>query len=235
MTSPNAPRATAVDTTFGGETLTLLAQKAVVWAREKTLLVADVHLGKAASFRAAGIAVPSGHSRDDVARLSALVDTHAISHLVVLGDLVHNAASYTSALDETMRAFASAHPALKKTLVIGNHDSAAGEPPACWGIRCIEDDFRLEPFMCRHAPTSKAFDDETGELSLAGHIHPAARLSTARETLSLPCFWQRPHELVLPSFGSLTGRYLVEATSSDVTFVVTAQQIFRMPSSPSRG
>lgn len=226
---------TAIETQFGGETLTLLAQKAIVWAREKTLFVADVHLGKAASFRAAGIAVPSGHSRDDVARLSALIDAHAISHLVVLGDLVHNAASYTPGLDETMAAFAASHPRLRKTLVVGNHDNSAGLPPLSWGMDCIPDDFRLVPFMCRHAPLNEASDDAANRPSLAGHLHPAARLSTGREALSLPCFWQRSHTLVLPSFGSLTGRYTVVPAPTDVTFVVTTQQIYRIPNSPSRG
>jgi uncharacterized protein len=217
----------AIDIEFGGEALTLLAQKAVVWPRERTLFVADVHLGKAASFRAAGLAVPSGHSRDDVAKLSALIAAHDVAHLVALGDLVHNAASYTAALDETMRAFAATHPALKKTLVIGNHDSKAGVPPISWGFYCTEDTLRLLPFDCRHDPFNGANGDKVVGFSLSGHLHPAAWLRTAREAVNLPCFWQRKSQLVLPSFGSLTGRYTVEPAADEVTFVVTAQQIFR--------
>jgi uncharacterized protein len=219
----------AIEIDFGGERLTLLAQKAVVWPREKTLFVADVHLGKAASFRAAGIAVPSGHSKDDVARLSALIETHSISHLVILGDLVHNRASYTPALDATMRDFARAHPRLKKTLVVGNHDSHAGRCPVEWGLDHAEDNLSINPFLCIHAPEDWVEASVGQTFGLAGHLHPAARVATARESLALPCFWQREHLLVLPSFGSLTGRYVVNATPSDVTFVVTGQQIFRLP------
>ncbi|MGL5003004.1 MAG: ligase-associated DNA damage response endonuclease PdeM [Casimicrobium sp.] len=222
----------AIDIEFGGETLTLLAQKAVVWAREKTLFVADVHLGKAASFRAAGVAVPSGHSKDDVARLSALVQAHDIAHLVVLGDLVHNRASYTPWLDEAMLAFATNHPALKKTLVIGNHDSAAGIPPIQWDFECIEDDLLIDPFTAVHAPVNWALDCRVQEqkiFRLAGHLHPATWLRSAREAVNLPCFWQSPTQLVLPSFGLLTGRYTVEPAAEDVTYVVTGQQIFRVP------
>ena len=224
------PATSAIDTIFGGERLTLLAQKAVVWPRERTLFVADVHLGKAASLRAAGIAVPSGHSRTDVARLSALIQAHDIAHLVILGDLVHNRASYTAALDETMRAFAAAHPAMKKTLVVGNHDSSAGECPVSWGIDQVEEHFSLAPFLCIHAPESWPKSEIAGPHGLAGHLHPGARLQTARESLALPCFWQQSRLLVLPSFGSLTGRYMVTPNANDVTFVVTGQQIFRLPS-----
>jgi uncharacterized protein len=226
---------TAIDIEFGGETLTLLAQKAVVWSREKTLFVADVHLGKAASFRAAGVPVPSGHSKDDLARLSALIDDHAIAHLVILGDLVHNRASYTPALDQAMHAFAATHPKLKMTLVIGNHDESAGLPPVEWGIECINNYFSISPFIAVHAPyigvKSDVANGESG-FRLAGHIHPAAWLRTPREAINLPCFWKSKHQLVLPSFGSLTGRYTVEPQAGDVTFVVTTQQIFRIPESP---
>ena len=41
-----------------GERLVLLPEKAVFWPSEKTLIVADLHLGKTAAFRAAGIGVP---------------------------------------------------------------------------------------------------------------------------------------------------------------------------------
>jgi uncharacterized protein len=221
---------------FGGEALTLLAQKAVVWAREKTLFVADVHLGKAASFRAAGLAVPSGHSQDDIARIEQLVHTHEIEHLVVLGDLVHNRASYTPALDVAMSGFARRHRQLKKTLVLGNHDNNAGGPPTYWGFTCIDDYLRLKPFRCLHEPiigaiAAKVVDDGQW-FALAGHIHPAAWVRTAKEALNLPCFWQSKAQLVLPSFGRLTGRYIIEPQADDVTFVVTGQQIFRNPTPP---
>jgi uncharacterized protein len=236
---PRVKRRSEIDIEFGGETLTLLAQKAVVWPREKTLFIADIHLGKAASFRAAGLAVPSGHSQDDIAQIEQLVLAHDIAHLVVLGDLVHNRASYTPSLDAAMRAFVMRLPRLKKTLVIGNHDSSAGHPPMEWGFQCIEDFLRLTPFHCLHEPKNWAINgkvtekrpllDETASCALAGHIHPAAWVRTAREAVNLPCFWQSRTQLVLPSFGKLTGRYIVEPHAVDVTYVVTGQQIFRNP------
>jgi uncharacterized protein len=211
----------AIDVEFGGEMLTLLAQKAVVWAREKTL------------------AVPSGHSQDDIARIERLVQVHDIAHLVVLGDLVHNRASYTPTLDAAMRGFAQRRPQLKKTLVLGNHDNHAGGPPIQWGFDCIKDFLRLKPFHCLHEPfdganthmaNQTALDGEANAaFALAGHIHPAAWVRTAREALNLPCFWQSKTQLVLPSFGRLTGRYIIEPSADDVTFVVTGQQIFRNP------
>src|SRR5262249_50769057 len=42
---------------IAGERVTLLAERAAYWQRTRTLLVADTHFGKAATFRAAGIPV----------------------------------------------------------------------------------------------------------------------------------------------------------------------------------
>lgn len=43
-----------------GQTLWLLADKALYWPARHTLLVADVHIGKAASYRALHQPVPRG-------------------------------------------------------------------------------------------------------------------------------------------------------------------------------
>ncbi len=49
-----------------GEDLVLLAERAVFWPAKKALFVADFHLGKAASFRSAGIPLPSGTTTENV-------------------------------------------------------------------------------------------------------------------------------------------------------------------------
>ena len=49
-----------VETDIADERVTLFADRALFWPRESALLIADLHLGKADTFRAAGIALPSG-------------------------------------------------------------------------------------------------------------------------------------------------------------------------------
>ena len=55
--------------TIAGEDVQLLPERALYWPRACTLVVADVHWGKAATFRAAGIPIPSGTTTEDLARL----------------------------------------------------------------------------------------------------------------------------------------------------------------------
>jgi hypothetical protein len=53
----------------GGEAVELCADRALFWTRTRTLFVADVHLGKAAAFRAGGVPVPRGSTANDLKRL----------------------------------------------------------------------------------------------------------------------------------------------------------------------
>ena len=204
-----------------GETLLCLSEHALVWPAERTLFVADVHLGKAASFRAAGVPLPSGHSVYDLDRLAALICDHDVRRLVILGDLVHAQTSYTQALDRKFRDFRSRHEHVEMLLVRGNHDLHAGDAPPEWGLRIVAEPFALGPFACCHEP-----DTACGEgYELAGHLHPAVRLETTREGVTLPCFWQHERGMVLPAFGSLTGKFAVRLKPRESAVVVAGTQL----------
>ena len=58
------------------ETLHLLPAPALYWPAEKTLVIADLHLGKAASYRALGQPVPSGSTQDNLERITQLIAQH---------------------------------------------------------------------------------------------------------------------------------------------------------------
>ena len=70
------------------------------------LFVADVHLGKAAAFRAGGVPLPRGSTAADLARLAAVLQETGAQRLVVLGDFLHGAAGRVAALDTAFRALA---------------------------------------------------------------------------------------------------------------------------------
>lgn len=76
---------------WGSEAVELLPEHAVWWPAARTLLVADLHLGKAASFRAQGLPVPAGTTRENLHRLEALLARHPAERLVFLGDFLHAA------------------------------------------------------------------------------------------------------------------------------------------------
>ncbi len=198
-----------------------LAQRMLFWPAERTLFVADVHLGKAASFRAAGVPLPSGHSNHDLDRISALLRAHQATRLVILGDLVHNRSSYTDALDGIFRAFRTHHRDVEMILVRGNHDRHAGDAPVEWALTIVAEPYALGPFACCHEPGK---GDGAG-LELAGHLHPALRVQTARDSVTLPCFWRHATGIVLPAFGSLTGNFTVQLKRGESAVVIAGQQL----------
>lgn len=204
-----------------GTRLVCLWQRMLFWPEQRTLFVADVHLGKAASFRAAGVPLPSGHSGHDLDRISALVAAHQATRLVILGDMVHTQTSYTDALDRNFRAFRSRHRDVEITLVRGNHDRHAGDAPSAWGLSIVSEPYVMGPFACCHEPGMA--NDSSFEL--AGHVHPAVRLQTAREGITLPCFWRHATGIVLPAFGSLTGNFVVHLKRSELAIAVAGTQL----------
>lgn len=203
-----------LDITLAGETVTLDGDRALI-ARDR-VLVADVHLDKAASFQRAGMAVPLGDEQDDLDRLAAIAARHGLTRIVVLGDLVHAPPRRGGRTEQIVVAWCRAHPTLRLSVVLGNHDRHAAERLAHWPLRWITDPqaCRLGPFALRHAPDATAAD--AGGFQLAGHLHPTLRIGTGRaDRLTLPVFWQRADALVLPAFGRFTGGHRIAPAPED--------------------
>lgn len=194
----------ALPITLAGEAVVLLPERALWWPRERALFVADVHLGKAASFRALGQPVPAGTTRDNLDRLSGLVNALDARSLVVLGDFLHAATAQQAQVIDPVRAWRQRHAALRCLLVRGNHDSHAGDPPAALRFDIVDEPFRVGPFAACHHPQQVA-----GAMVLAGHLHPAVQLrGRGLDRLRLACFCEGENWLILPAFGAFTGSTL---------------------------
>ncbi len=200
------------------ETLIPLADRALLWPRQRSLIVADVHLGKGAAFRRAGVPVPSGATEADLARLDVLIAEHAPARLLVLGDLFHARLSYDEPAVAAIDAFRARHAGLQITAIQGNHDRQVERLPAAWQIEWIAGSLHQPPFVFAHEPAA----DPRGFV-LAGHIHPVVQLKSRRDAARLPVFWFRHAEriAVLPSFGSFTGGYAVVPAKADSVIAVT--------------
>ncbi len=204
----------------GGARLQLLPQRAVHLPEHATLLVADAHIGKAVSFRRLGVPVPEATTAGTLARLSDALQLTGATRVVFLGDLLHSAHAHAAGTLTAVARWRDAHPALRLTLVRGNHDSHAGDPPADWQVSCVDEPVSLEGLpqlaLCHHPQTLP------GRYVLAGHLHPGAVLhGRAHERLRLPCFHFGTALGVLPAFGEFTGLHVVPRGAQDRVFVST--------------
>jgi len=111
-----------------------------------TLLVADAHFGKAVSFRKLGVPVPQGTTTETLAQLSRLVAETGARRMVFLGDFLHSARSHASATLAALARWRMDRAGLQLTLVRGNHDDHAGDPPAALGMDVVDEPLLLGPF-----------------------------------------------------------------------------------------
>ncbi len=204
----------------GGEPLCLLPDRAALLPRHRTLLVADAHVGKAVSFRRWGVPVPRGTTAETLRRLSALVERHAPSRVVFLGDFLHSERSHAAGTLAELRRWRAQHASLGLTLVRGNHDDRAGDPPADLDIEVLDGPLRLEGLALCHEPRPVP-----GAYALAGHLHPCVVVGRGLDRLRLPCFWLRGAFGVLPAFGAFTGMHAVRPDEGDRVFAVADQQV----------
>ena len=199
---------------LAGEALLLLADKAVYWARERMLIVADIHFGKAASFRALGIPVPRGTTTENLDKLDALMALHQVERILFLGDFLHARAAHASATLAAMLAWRARHPQLGLLLVRGNHDKHAGDPALALRMTIVDEPYNVAPFSFCHHP-----DIAAPGYIMAGHVHPAYVLSSRVDSLRLPCFLAGEARMILPSFGSFTGGHVIKPEHGERVFV----------------
>jgi DNA ligase-associated metallophosphoesterase len=213
-----------VECGIAGERLELLPERAAYWRARRTLFIADYHLGKAAAFRKAGIPLPPGTTMENIERLEHVVAHTGATRVVFLGDFLHAADGRAPRTLARFAAWRESRRDVDLTLVRGNHDTRAGDPPAEWNFEVMDAGERLGPFVLNHEPGVARL----GGYALAGHIHPAVRLHGPDSSLRLPCFWFAARYGVLPAFGAFTGTAVVRPRRGDQVFVIADDAVLRI-------
>ncbi|MDB5510381.1 MAG: uncharacterized protein JWL93_2850 [Hyphomicrobiales bacterium] len=163
---------------------------------EALLVLADLHLEKGSSYAARRVFLPPYDTAATLARVTRLVAHYAPRAVIALGDSFHDrrAAERIHGADvESLRALQAGRQWI---WIAGNHDP---DPPAgLGGEACGE--FRSGPLVFRHEPCEGASPGE-----IAGHLHPVARVVTARGSLRRRCFASDGERCVMPAFGAFAG------------------------------
>ena len=206
---------------FGGVPLQLLPLRAAYLPEQRLLLVADAHIGKAGSFRSLGVPVPRGTTAQTLAVLDGLLEATGAAGIVFLGDLLHSALGRAADTLAAVAQWRGRHAGIALTLVRGNHDRHAGDPPADWGVEVVDEPLRVGGLALAHHPAPVE-----GAYVIAGHLHPCVVLGgRAHERLRLPCFHFGAGVGVLPAFGAFTGMHAVRPAPGDRVFVVAGDSV----------
>lgn len=169
---------------------------ALFWPGERTLIVADLHLEKASAAAARGRMLPPYDTRETLTKLAAVIDRFEPETVVALGDSLHDVQAASRLDPDDVHILHMLQEDRSWIWVTGNHDPAIA--PHLGGEVCAE--FRLEGVSLRHEPRPGRVTHE-----IAGHLHPAAKVSMFGHTIRRPCFVGNGRRLVVPAFGSFTG------------------------------
>lgn len=174
-----------------------LRPSGALWLAEGACLVAaDLHLEKGSAYARRGQMLPPYDTRETLTRLEAEVAALSPRVLVLLGDSFHDRGSEDRLSAEDAARLAALAVGRLLVWVVGNHDAAG--PRNLPGERAAE--LALAGLTLRHEPRP---GPQAGEV--AGHLHPAAKVRTARGGVRRRCFATDAQRLVLPAFGAYAG------------------------------
>lgn len=185
-----------------GQHLVLHAERALEVPQAGALIVADLHWGKATALRSIGVPIPTGGTAEDLRRLDTVLERTGARALYILGDLAHSHHGWDERALVPVQAWRARWPQLAITLVRGNHDRHAGDPPTSLDITCVDGPYWQHDLQLAHEPVPPS----GSALHVFGHVHPTTRLAgRGRDRVRLPCFVQGAQHLILPAFSSFTG------------------------------
>lgn len=209
-----------------GDTFSLLPERMIWWPGTKTLLVADLHFGKGAVFRGAGIPVPGGTTAKMCHKLTRLIEHYRADRLIVLGDLVHAQPTADRAYQEDLLEWRSQHRQLSLVLTRGNHDRGHRELFERLAFAAIVDRLIEPPFQFQH---DGAKESDLGHFVFGGHLHPATRMyDTYKSSVIVACFVLAQSTCTLPAFGEFTGVKLERTSSARRLLGVVGDEIIEV-------
>lgn len=204
---------------IGADEFYLYPQKALYWKKHKTLLLADLHLGKVNHFRKAGIPVPSKANDHNLEILIGLLQSTKPERLICLGDLFH---SHYNTEWEVFGEVINHFKGVSFELVLGNHDIMSERQYARKGI-VVYDELVIDDFRFTHHPLEEVRD---AKYNMAGHVHPGVYLrGKARQAMTLPCFYFGKHLALLPAFGMFTGLARIQPKKEDRVFAIIEDKV----------
>ena len=215
------------------ETIELLPQRGLYWPRHQLLAISDLHIGKAESYQAAGVPVPSGAHLEDFINLQTIIQVRDIQKVIIVGDLIHNKFSWTDEILQDLQNFISSFSEISWHLVYGNHERGSLEFLKKLPLKFYQESYVESPFEFTHGHDGPS-EGKKDLFQIQGHIHPQISLREGVTRIQLPCFHLSQNTLTLPAFGTLTGGYTIRPTKKDRVFALTGKEIFEVPATPTR-
>ncbi len=202
--------------------MVLCPEKVIFLPDRKTLLMADVHLGKASHFRKAGLGIPLDIYKQDLRSLNDLIIKYQPEEIVIMGDLFHS--TYNFEWEEFLDLL-SVFKDINFILLKGNHDILLSKWYKANNL-IVKEQMEMNNIILTHEPLNSVPE---GRYNLYGHIHPAVRIKgRSKQSLRLPCFIFTEDSGILPAFGRFTGLATLKPNKSSEVYVVSENEVIQL-------
>jgi DNA ligase-associated metallophosphoesterase len=209
--------------TIKEEEVILAKERAIYLPKEELLAISDLHLGKSAHFRKAGIQIPSTLAQSDLQRLSGLIEYYQPKTLLINGDMFHH--DINADVDD-FENWKTQYPKLKFVLVKGNHDRLDEMQYQQLGIEIHDPSYCTSQFCFIHDAIKCT---EKNLYPISGHVHPGVSIvGKAKQRLKFPCFYFGNNYAVMPAFSAFTGLYLIKPKQNEQVYAITPGKVIKV-------
>jgi DNA ligase-associated metallophosphoesterase len=206
-----------------GEHFILGGERTLFWEDQRTLIVADLHVGKTGHFRKSGINIPQSVYKDDLHRLLSQILFFKAEKLIRAGDLTHSIANREMDL---FRKWRKDFSLLDVHLAKGNHDILDNKWYEEADINVHNDPYVIGQFSFVHDIIKQKDADDHEHFVFSGHVHPLIIIrGRGKQSLRFPCFYFTHEYGILPAFSRFTGGYRIEPQKEDDVFAIVEREI----------
>lgn len=201
--------------------------RTLFWEEQKTLIVADLHLGKTGHFRKSGIGIPQSLYKADLQRLMAQIYLYKVDRLLIVGDFTHS--KFTKELDLFIK-WRNDFSLLHIDLVKGNHDILTNSWYQEADINLHEWELLIDGFLFRHEDKRlKHKENKKVKYTFTGHLHPGFVIKgKGKQSLRFPCFYFAKEHCVLPAFSKFTGSFKVKPEKGETVYAITDTELMKI-------
>ncbi len=202
---------------FGGEKWIVLIEKALFHPESASLILGDLHIGKASDLRKAGQAIPFDIQNKNILNLIELIRKSDCKKVIFLGDLFHSSFNKEFHFIEQVIAYFSD---LEFILVRGNHEKDADRLYENLGLKVCKN-YKIKDVQFIHEPKLTA-----DFYHISGHLHPGIRLKDiGRMSVAFPVLAIQNKCMVLPAWGNLTGKYILKPKEWDKLYLFSGKDV----------
>jgi hypothetical protein len=227
LLSHKADRSTA-HTMLGSLSLTMDISGALFLPKERTLVVADMHLEKSTSGARRGVFLPPYDSKLTLELLARAVQKFDPTTLIFLGDSFHDAHAPHRLDDHCLEQLGKLGARCDLIWVTGNHDPLIPQSITTHTTSAIA----IAGVTLTHIPNAQENESE-----ISGHLHPVVTVTGRGRTLRRRCFASDGKRMIVPAFGAYTGGLNIKDKAFDglfkrgqlVTHIIGDEAIYTLP------